>query len=295
MSRTPIRTAVAAAAVLAAVGLAVLVADPAGATTTHTLPVTSTATVQNTPDDGCAPWARDTFTRTTVITAAPVAVEDTSELDAAKWQPGTYTVTITDSGTFTAQPGAKTPGDAGKTFGAAVTGTLHGTGHYTITGFIDWSALAGLDGTTYNNDGAACKADVPAGAATSTWPLKFFKTKPEPKATGILGWTWTYTTKCGAGAGSTPNETRTENEQGAVGNITGKPCPSVPPTSPAASTAPSASVSMPPIIGQPAQPSLPVTGSRAMLVAGIGAFFVAAGAAGIIVGRRRRRDVTFTA
>ena len=267
------------AATFGAVLALALLGTPANATSpTH---VTSTASIVSTPDDGCPAWARDTFTRTTKITDAEPEVK-AADVEAEN-HPHAYLVAITDDGTFVTKPGADSPGDAAVKIGTQVTGTLHGVGDFTVTGWLlHPDQLAALSGKTYDNAGYACKADVPAERTTGAWPLKFFK--PGAKSSGIEHWTWTYATKCGDKA----SEQRTETTEGATGNITGKTCPSPSPS-------PSASASKKPASPTPpAVVSLPVTGpgSTGTLVA-VGAGFLLVGAA--VVWMLRRRRVAFSA
>jgi len=212
-------------ALLAAlIGLGFLVTSPAQADAVHT----STVEITNTPDDGCPePWARDTFKRTTTITAGDVA--------------GTYKVAIADEGTFTTQVGAASPGDSAVPISMAVTGDLQGDGEFTVTGALkDAVSLAILE-VEYDNSEFDCKSDVPVERTTSKWPLRYFT----DATLTFDSWTWKYETAC---------ESRTESSTGTAGgegnNITGKVCstPSADPTStpseivsPTASASPSAS------------------------------------------------------
>lgn len=241
--------------------LGALTVVPLGTAVHATETVTSKATVKNTPDDGCPAWARDTFLRTTTITGPA---------------DGKYKISIKDEGTFTTEPGAKTPGDATKTIAAKVTGTISGTGEFTVTGTLLGSeALAALDGKTYDNVSYDCKSDVPASKTTGQWPLKFFAAGAT--TTGIDPWKWTYTTAC---------EKRTESSvDGAAGNITGKVCPSA---SPSVSAAPS--VSNPAASPSIGAASLPVTGSEPWRYAIAGVLVLAVGALFVLAGRRRRKQ-----
>jgi hypothetical protein len=290
----------------AAAGLALAVASPALADDPL---IEQTTKIISSPDDGCPPWARDTFTRTTTV------VNGATE--------GTYTVTIVDDGTFTTQDGAKTPGDASLTITGDVTGHLHGTGYYTVTGTpLTPSQVQALT-TTLDNSSDACKADVSPEKTTSAWAKRYFG--EGATSTGILGWTWTYSTAC---------EFRTENEQGATGNILGKTCPAssappttvvptctyvsptptstytsptptttVTPTSTYVSPAATPTVTVTPIATHPATPSavpvadtgsLPVTGPGVGIMASAGTAMVLLGA-GAIVWTRRKRTPDFTA
>lgn len=227
-------------------------------------PVTSKATVKNSPDDGCPVWARDTFTRTTTITSLGE---------------GKYKVAIKDEGTFVTQPGSKTPGDASKTIGAEVTGSINGTGEFTVTGtLLDSTALAALNGKTYDNGSYDCKSDVPSAKTTGNWPLKFFAAGAT--TTGIDPWTWTYATAC---------EKRVESSKAQPdGNITGKVCPS---------PSPSASSSKPPTPKASTSPtvaaSLPVTGpGDTTLLVSIGAGLLGLGTVVVLATKRRRKAFT---
>jgi hypothetical protein len=255
--------------------------------------VATKITITNTPDDGCppgtTPWARDTFTRTTVL----------QHKGGTTWD-----VQITDDGTFTTQPGAKTPGDGALTITGGVTGKLHGTGHYTVTGTPKTEAeIKALGG--WNNAAYACKPDVPAERQTGAWAKRFFT--DGATSTGIEGWTWKYWTGC---------EKRTESTGGAEGNITGKTCPAPshswsksPSASPSASksASPSASVSAsrsasagatagatPTVTTTPVADtgSLPVTGPGVGIIVATGLILVGGGGMLTVAARRRRTNFT---
>jgi LPXTG-motif cell wall-anchored protein len=268
------------------------VATAAGATGTGA--IVRKADIVNTPDDGCNPWARGTFLRTVIISKS-------STTGVGAEAVSTWLVTLTDEGTFAAQANAATPGDPAKHLPAAITGDLHGEGHYVVTGQLKTDHV-GQTVPTYDNSAYACKADVPANLQTGTWPLRYFK--DGATTTGIKGWTWTYTTKC---------EKRTETESGAQGNIT-KVCPA-PPTSTTATPAATATVTptatatvtpTQPVTPGPTTPaahptqtlvaqtgSLPVTGPGDVIwTAGIGGALVVAGAGGILLSRRKRERFT---
>jgi hypothetical protein len=245
------------------------------------------------PDDGCPVWARDTFDRTTKI---------------EKMSEGVYKVTITDSGAFVTQAGAHTPGDASLTFATSFSGTLHGTGHYTVTGTPKTPTQVEALPTTLNNSAYACKADVPGDRTTGNWPKRYFA--DGATVTGIEGWVWKYDTWC---------EHRVETPSGAHGNITKacvqpshshetkSPCPSGSVTSPAASpttTAPQSPYTSPVGTGTPtahtsttpvaSTGSLPVTGPGAGILAAIGGALVLGGAT-LVFMLRQRREPAFVA
>lgn len=192
------RRLIGALAALVLTGLGVLAAPSAAQATAA---VVSTATITNAPDDGCpSPWARDSYTRTTTITPAGE---------------GTYTVAIADQGTFTTSAGAPSPGSPGTKIRAKVTGTLTGSGQFTVTGqLLGENALAELNGKTYQRGMYPNKCALPESKTTAAWPLQFFE--PEATTSGINPWKWQYKTAC---------ETRTESSTaGADGNIVGRTC-----------------------------------------------------------------------
>lgn len=163
--------------------------------------VVSKATITSSPDDGCpSPWARDTYARTTTITPAGE---------------GTYTVTIGDEGTFTTIAGAPSPGSPGTKIRAKVTGTLVGSGQFTVTGrLLGENALAELNGKNHQHGMYQDKCALPPAKTTGQWPLQFFE--PEAKTSGINPWRWQYKTAC---------ETRTESSTADPdGNIVGRTC-----------------------------------------------------------------------
>lgn len=180
-----------------------LVAVPAGA---DTAPVTSTATIRNTPDDGSPAWARDTFARRTTITPGQEA--------------GTYTVKITDTGSFHTVKGSASPNDPAVIIKRKDTGTISGSGEFTVTNATlkGHNGLNALDGKVFANGKYATKADVPAARSTDKWALQFFK--PGAVSTSIQNWAWAYTRDC---------ESMTETPNGVTGNITGKKCEPAPP------------------------------------------------------------------
>lgn len=299
----PSRAVLFAAGVLAAVGVIAVGAHPADATTTDVVAI-NTATIGNTPDDGCPAWARDTFQRKTVIRTT----------DA----PGAYLIHIDDWGTFTTQAGAKTPGDATADIIGGATGHITGEGEFRVIGtpktVAEIQAMGGFDNSAY-----ACKGGgstpVPADRTTGQWPLRFFA--PGATVDTITNWKWIYHRPC---------EDRIEQVSGAVGNITGKVCPPTPKPSTSASKSaspkPSGSVTSPaasPTATKTAPPytsptattpgvtpavsltpaavtggSLPVTGPAVAVLIAIGLVAVAGG--GALLWRNRRREATdFTA
>lgn len=165
---------------------------------------TSTAVITSSPDDGCPAWARDTFTRTTTITSLGE---------------GKFRVTIGDVGTFTTNP--KAAGIKG-----TAAGKLTGSGEFTVTGDLrNQAALKALNGKTFSLAGHACKKDVPSDKTTGNWPKQFFKAGAQ--VSGINPWKWTYSTPCELKVESSVSS---ENS----GAITGKTCPAVISTVPAA-------------------------------------------------------------
>lgn len=240
-------------ALILATGVSVALATPAQATGPDVLK----ATIKDSPDDGCPAWARDTFTRTTTITAAGE---------------GKYKVAIVDKGTFVTQKDAATPGDPAATIQAEATGTITGSGEFTVTGTLI-ADLKQLDGKVFDNSGYACKSNVPAERTTGNWPKQFFTEGAQ--VSGIDPWTWTYKTAC---------EERTESSAAAAeGNITGKVCPTPPATTPPA-TRPAADPTTPPA---GAGGGLPVTGAPILVIAGAGVLLVLAGGGALMLLRRR--------
>jgi hypothetical protein len=187
-------------------GLAI--AAPAQGDPPSTIAYTATNTIKNTPDDGCPPWARDTFTRTTTI---------------FEKKDGTYKVSIADVGTFVTQPGAASPDDPGIVIANKVRGSIEGVGWFHVTGELrplGEGRLLPPDGKELNFGSYACKADVPAEKTTGKWALRFFKDGAQ--SSGIQNWKWKYTTHCG----DKVSEKRVESfrKDGTHGNITGKLC-----------------------------------------------------------------------
>lgn len=163
-----------------------------------TAPVTSTATIKSAPDDGTPPWARDSFTRSTVIRPNG---------------DGTYDATVTDDGTFvTGKAGTAAP--TGGTITRRVRGHLHGSMSFTVSGdLLPASRLAKLNGRSMGYAQYATKAEIPASKRTGTWPARYFK---PGAAVHLDAWHWAYATGC---------ETYEQDSSGAVSsNITGKVC-----------------------------------------------------------------------
>jgi LPXTG-motif cell wall-anchored protein len=244
------------------------------ATSAHaTDAVTLTATIKSTPDDGCPTWARSTFTRTTTIAVV---------------EGGKYKVTIKDEGTFVTQVAAKSPAGA-VDIAAAVTGTIVGSGEFTVAGVpLGAEALDALDGRTFDNSAYPCKADVPAERTTGKWPLQFFAEGAE--TSGIDPWTWVYKTGC---------EERTESSTAqAVGDITGKKCPEPTPTvtsepTPTATVGPEPSTSATSAApGVGGGGGLPVTGSSVPVVVAVAVALIAMGGVLFVVTRKRRTRYT---
>lgn len=196
------RTAVLAGALLAAAALTA----SAGAASASVLPglpglaalpvsATALTMISNDPDNGHgtpSEWAIDTIMRTVTVTrGAQVPGTDCGLTAGAACY--AYEMSLRDSGSFTAIPGAGTPnqactGCAGEHIARQVTGSLNGT--YTVT----FDASSGSpDGTlaafTHNDHGVAA---VPPFTST-TWGEQFF---PGGTSFGnVTGgpYSWTYT------------------------------------------------------------------------------------------------------
>lgn len=202
-----IRNAVVAglAAVAAMVGVGVTAASATTvATATCPAPVSFTTHVVNRPDSSAhGDWAKDTFTRTTTVTCVV---------------PGTYKVTLADSGSFTPLPGALSPTAGLPIQNLPFTGTFVG-------------------GTSFVVESAGSPVNPTAGASgkysSSEWAKLVF---PNGKAEqGAFGWTYSH---CG--------ETWVNASAGNHGDITGKKC-HVPPTKATpTSPAPTTTVTAPP-------------------------------------------------
>lgn len=173
-------------------------------------PVLITSYIQDHPDDGCAPWARDEFQRTTTIAKTATA--------------GVYKVKITDNGSgvdasggFTTKKGANAPN--GGVIANKVLGSINGSGEYLVTGKLrqPLDLAMNFNGKTFNRSYAACKVNLLAKDQTANWPLQFFETTPvAPTTTGIKKWVWNYATSC---------EFMKQSEAGGIsGNILGLKC-----------------------------------------------------------------------
>lgn len=279
----PVRAAVAIGAAVAVAGLLVLAA--AGPAQAVAAPDCKTAVshLVDRPDNGHgtpSTWALDTVTRTVKV----CHVEDTPAPAVAKAVPidtWTYTATLVDEGTFVTKGGATGSPNAGVAIAAGMKGTIHGEAT-----FAKFTAMHDFLGWVDAFDGKTFTGSAPSG--TNDWIKNLWS--DGFGGTQITNYKWTYTT-CSEKWVDSSEESNGDGTADSAGDITGKACPS---PSVSASPAPSlpGSASGVPIVGQP---TLPVTGSRAVLVAGVGAVLVAIGAAGVIVGRRRRRDPVFTA
>lgn len=239
----------------------------------------TTVNVVGSPDDTVdgAPWARDTFSRVTSVSAIE----------------GGYVVSIWDTGTF------KTP--------AGVTGKLDGSGTWTITGgtakpsadypsgTIDRSGVALKDSFTGDwwkrfVDGGEVKTFTWEWTYKSQcWKASYRQTRTESSATGVTG---AYPTKVCPDKPTTPPTTAATT------------VPTTPPTTVPASSDPAVGgSSSSPAGGAGGFTSMPVdgSGSGGLPVTGAPAGLLVAGAA-LIIGTGvlltalvRRRKVKFAA
>lgn len=163
-------------------GLIALVSSSANAS------ITIKQHVSNRIDDNG--WARDTFDRTSVITASPS---------------GGYDVVITDNGSFKTVKGQPSPANPSVTVSRSLVGKFTGGGKYHVTGSLK---------TTSQLNALADSFDDSAGTQVSTgnWAKQFFKSGATD--TGITGWKWTYITA--------DEQMVQQDGQPIVGNITGK-------------------------------------------------------------------------
>jgi hypothetical protein len=171
-------------------------AVPASATTAD---ITVTATIKEHADNGHgtpAHWATDSFKRTLKI----------HEVAA-----GSYTLTTSDTGTFTTIQGAGAPAGSGKTISRILTGSFAGSGTGTATGTLiaNPAALSGktfddVHGTPFPGSGDWAKIFFTAGATV------------EPFGTA---YSFSYTT---ADEKWVDASTNNDGQDPAAGDITGK-------------------------------------------------------------------------
>lgn len=216
---------------LAAAGLlALAVASPAAAAARPDRPLTDTVHIRGNLDTGGSGyWAALDYDRTVQITPG---------------RRGTWTVALTDAGTFRTLVGKKSP-EKGVALTTAQDGTFQGTFAFQVKSWDKPTARGVRDYYNYrcNANGTGDRAKDCRGmpAATSTWPVLYFGKKAQVTAGD---WRWTYNTRCG--------QTWDSSNKGNTGDITnGCPRPIVPttPTVTPATCTKSGSITAPAVTG----------------------------------------------
>lgn len=250
----------------------------AGNASAATQDVVITSHIKSAPDDGNpAPWARDTFIRTTTI----------HENDDHS-----YHVTIKDKGTFTTTKGIATLGNPDLKVINKVTGDFIGSWDYTVTR----PAVSALSKATVKSeiktdesfDYSVCahKDDANEDCAslpkTGNWPAHFFT--EGMVVTPSDNWYWKYTTACETmeNGNAVVKDGKVDNVKG---NITGQTCPPVAPVVQPKSADPTVAPVVP-----VAQPSLPVTGVSVPVIAGTAGVLILIGGAAYFGTRRRKTN-----
>ena len=173
--RTVIAAAASAAAVLLTCGTAA--ASPAPHRLAGAAQTARTAVTARDDSGGGGNWAADGFTRT--VTVTPAGTDPVTGM-------GEYTAALSDTGSFTAVPGALTPNqglDPGRTVTSAVTGQMTGTASY------QFEASAAPDASLVP---AAVSGDSPSPGAGY---LLFVPAGTVFTGPGLLDtWSWVYTT-----------------------------------------------------------------------------------------------------
>ena len=190
MKRTLSAFALTATAVLAA-------ALSASASVHHGTFGNATTILKNRPDSGnySPQWATDQIQRTTRVTS-----------DGGS----TWTVTITDEGSFATIPGGISPNDLGVTLTSSVkmgsSATIAGSDTFTVVATSE-PDLSAVNGKTFTG----------SSPATSSWPELIFG------AGNVISsvqdpWGWTYRLKCPFQAAV---QTWVDASTGSTGNISG--------------------------------------------------------------------------
>lgn len=138
--------------------------SPSGADDTHPYVTDIKSTPDNdVPQGECAPWARDTLKRTTIV-----QVEEE-----------TVRVSFHDVGVFDLSDGRQ--------------GTLVGDLEYTeLTGTLRSADELPPDPDALDNSEFPCKGEVPSELTTCQWPRRFVDVADYPSCP-IGPWEWTYT------------------------------------------------------------------------------------------------------
>lgn len=149
--------------------------------------ITVEQNVSNRQDDN--DWARDDFKRTAKIVGSGT----------------TYTVTLTDEGTFTTKKGEPSPNAGAAVLSRSLKGSFEGGGVFHVTGHLkSSSAIEALPDSFDDTDGV--------NITTGNWWKQFFKSSAT--SPGIVGWKWAY---------ATADETMVQEDgKPIVGDITGK-------------------------------------------------------------------------
>jgi LPXTG-motif cell wall-anchored protein len=225
------------------------------------------------PDSGVVPahWADDKIHRVVKI----CVVEDEEIVAAPKLAPvkyWSYAAVGTDTGTFTTV-GNKSP-QHGWPMKTGAKGTLSGNFSLRFTAPANW---AGFSDSVVHNSSAY---------STSEWLAKLWTAEGYEANDKTFYWKWTY---------KLCEQFWVNSVKGNAGDITGfhlKRCPSPSPSvSPSASTGGGATPTSTPTV-----PGLPVTGpSNIQWVAMTGGAMIIAGAVALVIMRRRRSSIRFTA
>jgi LPXTG-motif cell wall-anchored protein len=309
--RNPTRTLFAGLAALVAglVGPLAAAAPAAATTPTPPAPVCKTATTHMyaRPDSGNhGDWAldgikdsnpADLLTRTvTICEQAPVVLHVNA--DTVTKPRSLYTATVADEGAFTTLAGHSP--NAGVTLPAGITGRMAGSGKDNVAFTASFTAESG-----FANYKATYAGDTYHGSAPSSsgdWVKNLWGGKDFEQVTNLVGWSWDYWTCNKDRAKATEKWVDAEtNKAGSIpsaGDITGKKCPSPSPSPSAVSSSKPAGGTggggSPSSSASTGGGSLPVTGSNAMIGAGVGAGLLLVGVVAVLWARRRR-NIQFTA